>query len=131
MNLYKLLILLFSIPLLISCNIKHEKKPLPLNQATVIEVVIYQTKPGVKDAEHLKNAASITPILANFNGFIARQFSKTTDGKWIDLVYWKDLSSAEKAAETIAHIPACQTFLADIDSQKMEFMHSTILNKHQ
>lgn len=106
----------------------NEHKGLSMNQASVIESVIYQTKASIKDKDHIKKALAITPILAKFNGFVSRQFSKaTTDGKWIDIVYWTDLSSAEKAADAVKNIPECQIFFADIDPQTMELRHSNIL----
>lgn len=98
-----------------------------MKQARVVEVVIYQTKMGIKDQEHLKKSESISHVLSKFNGFVARQFSRTADGKYIDLVYWTDLSSAEKAANIVKTIPQCQMFFADIESKSIEFMHSNIL----
>lgn len=101
-----------------------------MNQPGVIEIVIYQTKANIDDTTHIKKASAVTPILANFTGFISRQFGKNTDGKWVDLVYWNNLSSAKKAADEAKAIPEFQEFFDDIDDQKMEFMHSTILHHY-
>lgn len=128
MNVCRIFFVLTGFLLLDACSVKHDdKNKLPnMNQAGVIEIVIYQTNPGVNDKKHLVKAASMTLVLSKFNGFISRQFGKNTDGKWVDLVYWKDLSSAKFAANSVAGIPECQAFFSDIDAKKMEFMHSIV-----
>lgn len=124
---FALLILILSIIILI---VGEKNKRINMDQATVIETVIYQTNPGVNDKEHLKKAVAISPILEKFPGFISRQFSKTADGKWIDIIYWRDLSSAQQAAEEVKTIPECQVFFAEMDEKTMRFMHSKILSTY-
>ena len=126
-NFLKLIILVFSVIMLSAC---HKDKEVNMDKATVIETVIYQTTPGVSGSEHIKKAAAISPILAKLPGFVSRQFSKTADGKWIDIIYWKNLTSAEKAAEEVKSIPECQVFFADMDEKTMQFMHSTIVSRY-
>jgi hypothetical protein len=130
MSVYRAFAFLLGLFFLVACDSKNEDKKLSMNQAAVIEVVTYQTKVGIKDAEHLKKASAITPILAKFDGFITRQFGKSTNGKWVELVYWKDLSAAQKAADAALTIPECQAFFADIDQQKMDFMHSVVQHQY-
>jgi len=124
----KLLILIVSILFLIGCH--KTKESFTMNKAHIVEVVVYQTKPGVNDAEHIKKALAISPVLAQFPGFVSRQFTKTTDGKWIDIVYWTDLSLAKKAAQDAQAIPICQVFFADMDMKTMQFMYSEILSRY-
>ncbi len=90
-------------------------------------VVIYSTKAKVQRIDHLKRAKAISIFLAKQNGFISRRFSQTSDEKWVDIIYWKNLDSAEKAAEVVKNIPECERFFSDTDQKHMEFMYTEIL----
>lgn len=99
-----------------------------LNRADIIEIVIYTTKPGVSPSEHLKKAMKAGQVLATLDGFIARHFTRDSEGKWVDLVYWRDMESAKKAAEIFPTVPECLDFIDDINESDMQFMHTSILS---
>ncbi len=90
-----------------------------------IEVVIFKAKAGVSDSQLQTAALAITPILKEMSGFISREFGASEDGKYIDVVYWKDLPSAKAAAEKVMGIPKCGEFFGLIDQNQMQFMHFT------
>jgi len=58
-------------------------------------------------------------------GFISREFGASEDGKYIDVVHWKDLSSAKAVTEKVMGIPKCGEFFGLIDQNQMQFMHFT------
>lgn len=113
--------------LLVGCKDSHENVDKVIDKAVVTEVVIYNTQAGVQRKDHIRHAEAISPILAKFDGFISRQFSQTSDGKWVDIVYWKNLDSAEKAAKKVQHIPECTLFFSEMDPNSIEFMHTQTL----
>ena len=130
----KLITLSFLVaPIGAACGISDQQvvsnKELIMKTAGVIEIVIYATKEGVIESDHIKKAARITQLLANFDGFVSRHFTREANGKWIDLVYWQDMSSAMNAADTFTTLPESQEYLADIDEKDIQFMHTTILNE--
>jgi hypothetical protein len=90
-----------------------------------IEVVIFRAKSGVTDKQLQTAALGITPILKEMPGFIGRVFGASEDGKYIDVVHWKDLPSAKAAAEKVMSIPKCGEFFGVIDQNQMQFMHFT------
>jgi hypothetical protein len=94
-----------------------------MNEA--IEVVIFKAKAGVSDEQLQTTALAVTPILREMPGFISREFGASEDGKYIDIVHWKDLPSAKAAAEKVMGIPKCGEFLGLIDQNQMQFMHFT------
>ena len=94
-----------------------------MNEA--IEVVIFKAKAGVSDEQLQTAALAVTPILREMPGFISREFGTSEDGKYIDVVHWKDLSSAKAAAEKVMDIPKCGEFFGLIDQDQMQFMHFT------
>ena len=92
---------------------------------TAIEVVIFKAKAGVLDNQLQTAAVAITAILNNMPGFISREFGAAADGRYIDIVHWDDLASAQAAAEKVMDIPACGEFFGLIDQDHMQFMHFT------
>ena len=90
-----------------------------------IEVVVFKAKAGVSDGQLQAAALAVTPILKKMPGFISREFAVSEDGKYIDVVHWKDLSSAKAAAENVMSIPVCGEFFGLIDQNEMQFMHFT------
>ncbi len=90
-----------------------------------IEVVIFKAKAGVSDGQLQTAALAVTPILKEMPGFISRDFGASEDGKYIDVVHWKDLPSAKAVAEKVMSIPKCGEFFGLIDQNQMQFMHFT------
>ena len=88
-----------------------------------IEVVVFKAKAGVSDSQLQTAALAVTPILKEMPGFISREFGASEDGKYIDVVHWKDLPSAKAAAEKVMSIPKCGEFFGLIDQNQMQFMH--------
>jgi len=90
-----------------------------------IEVVVFKAKAGVSDSQLQTAALPVTPILKEMPGFISREFGASEDGKYIDIVHWKDLPSAQAAAAKVMSIPKCGEFFGLIDQNQMQFMHFT------
>ena len=67
-----------------------------------IEVVVFRAKPDTKPEQLQSAALAVTPVLSAMPGFISREFGESEDGQFIDIVYWKDLTSAKQAAENRA-----------------------------
>ena len=89
----------------------------------VIEVVIFKAKPGVTDRQLQTAALAVTPILTEMPGFISRELGASDDGKYIDMVHWQDILSAQSAAEKVMSIPKCGEFFGLIDQNQLQFMH--------
>ncbi len=127
MTLLKKCILFFIAVSFFDCGYSYQNKENSIDKKSVTEIVIYSTKAEVQRIDHLKNAKAISIFLAKQNGFISRRFSQAPDGKWMDIIYWKNLDSAEKAAEAVKDIPECERFFLDIDQKYMEFMYTETL----
>ena len=94
--------------------------------ASTLEMVEFRGKEGVSSAEMLDKASRLHGVLADMDGFIERHLAQGDDGKWVDLVYWRDLASARAAADAVMKIPAAQEFFALIDQESMRFVHLEI-----
>lgn len=90
----------------------------------IMELVIFRS---TMEPEILIEAAkTINPILKEYNGFVQRKLSKTSDDLWLDLVYWTDTESAKKASELIMADKRAEVFFSMIDQESMQFMHLDI-----
>jgi hypothetical protein len=90
-----------------------------------IEVVLFAVKHGTPDTLLRTKALAVTPVLRMIPGFIDRKFGKSEDGKYIDIVYWTNLETAQKAAEQVMQIPVCLEYFSLIDESTMEMKHYT------
>lgn len=88
-----------------------------------IELVIFKTQDGFSDAEVRASAQSVNLLLTGFDGFISRKLAKAADGTWADIVYWRDVDSAARAAREIMADATAQRFFQMIDESTMQFMH--------
>lgn len=90
-----------------------------------IEVAVFKAKAGVSDSQLQTAALAVTPILKERPGFISREFGAPEDGKYIDIVHWKDIPSAKAAAEKVMSIPKCGELFGRIDRNQMQFSKVT------
>lgn len=89
-----------------------------------IELVVFKIKPGVSNEAFKEAAAKTIPVLQNMDGFLGRTLAVTETGdQWTDIVYWKDMDSAQKAAKAFGKELDCQEFISMLDSEQMTFLH--------
>ena len=88
-----------------------------------IEVVVFRAKANVTPERMQTAALAVTPVLAGLPGFLSREFGASGDGQYIDIVHWKNLSSAKQAAEKVMSIPECGEFFSLIEQSQMQFLH--------
>ncbi len=93
-------------------------------EAPVIEVAIFNPKPGVTDEALVEAAAKSTAFLERTPGFVRRELGVSSEGdRWVDVLHWTDLESALKAAELFLEAPECQDFVAAIDMEGASMLH--------
>lgn len=112
----KQLLTIFMVITAMGCN-SHKMK------TGTVELVTFQTKSGYSDDQVTEAAAKINERLHDFDGFISRHLLKAEDGTWADIVYWKDLESAQSASESIMKEEVAQDFFMMIDESSMVFKH--------
>lgn len=92
--------------------------------STVIELVIFKTKAGVSPSALKAAADKTTSVLQKRDGFLSRELSVTETGEqWADIVHWRDMTSAQKAAQAFMSEPDCQEFISLIDETTITFLH--------
>ena len=89
----------------------------------VVEIVVFSSNKGVSDSAMKRAAVNVTPILRNMPGFKDRIFSKSSNGKWVDVVQWQSLESANAAAEKVMKNSVAATFFGLINQNDMSIKH--------
>ncbi|WP_147124565.1 hypothetical protein [Shimia ponticola] len=94
---------------------------------TVAEIVSFHLKDGV-DVETFQDAADKTAeAVRAFGGCLGRHLTCAADGLWTDIVIWKDMDTALKAAETVVQDPAFAPFGSMIDPTTVSMRHSEVV----
>ena len=96
-------------------------------QNLIAEIVTFRPVAGTSDDALAKAAAGLEPFLNAREGFVRRSLSKGTDGLWTDHVVWSDITHARAASEAVMQDPSASGFMALIDPESVQMVHSPIL----
>lgn len=119
-NIFKLLAALFVLTPSLVMAAEAEDKCLG---QPVIELVTFSVNKGVTDAQIKLAAKKITPSLKKLSGFKSRSFVHDQNGKWVDIVYWKNMKSALSASELMMKNETALSFFSLINQKDMNMMH--------
>lgn len=89
----------------------------------IYEVALFQTQPGISDAEALRLLELLTPIVSQFPGFVSRRISRNEQGLWLDFLEWETMEQARSASATILKMPAAAEAFQIIDMSTLQMFH--------
>lgn len=92
----------------------------------VKEVVVFRLKKGTDEAVFQKDAQATFDLLQSYDGYVDRELGVSEDGTWIDMVTWADLQTALQAAEKLIKNPIGLTFVAHIDPDTTQMVHTQL-----
>ena len=79
-----------------------------VTDTVVIEWAPFRLADGVSETELLGASDALQAgFLANQPGFLRRDLLRGPDGQWVDLVYWADAASAERAMPIAMESSVC------------------------
>ncbi len=94
------------------------------SQTTIAtEVVIFEARDTVTNDTLLAAAKAMEKTIQSWDGFINRELVEIGNGKWIDIVHWQDMASAQAAQEKAMHSEICFTFFSLIKEDNMQMFH--------
>lgn len=96
-------------------------------EVKAVELVLFKTKPEFPIETVIKAAETMNAVMDKYEGYISRKLALTEDGQWMDLVYWTDQASAEKASKHIMENELAQKYFDMIDSSTMQFEHLNVV----
>lgn len=109
-----------------SCVLAAEKvKPLvdKCKGGVTVEVVTFALNVGVSESQLVNAAYKINADLAKQPGFISRNLAFDKKGEWVDIIHWRNLASAEAAAQNMMQNEKAGEFFSLIDQNKMKMVH--------
>lgn len=113
-----------------SCNnYQQTKLESEMEKPGVIEVVMFKANENIKPEVAQKQLTRLNDFVAKQPGFISRKTAIADDGQYLDLVFWKDLASAETASEKAMQDPVVAEVFNVIHQDEMLFKHYKVFNE--
>ncbi|TPN88865.1 hypothetical protein [Aquimarina algicola] len=97
----------------------------------VIEVVSFEVYPGYSKEEAKEALTALNDIIKFYYGFIERITANNNEGKYIDIIYWKDMESAKAAAAELNKNEAASEIFKIIRPETIEMNHFTSFNQFE
>lgn len=89
----------------------------------VVEIVLFRLVPTADRAAFLAAAQPTFDLLASYDGYLHRELGEAADGLWCDIVHWRDMETATRAAQEFLLRPEVQSFVAMIDMATVTMTH--------
>jgi len=96
------------------------------SQAQTVELAYFKQNKGVSEQQILKAAKAMESTISQWQGFQSRELVQLSENKWVDIVHWSDMKSAEAAAHKAMNSSVCLTFFALIESTQDDMHHGEI-----
>ncbi len=96
------------------------------SQAQTVELAYFKQNKGVSEQQILKAAKAMESTIEKWQGFESRELVHLGENKWVDIVHWSDMKSAEAAAHKAMNSTVCLTFFALIESTQDDMHHGEI-----
>ena len=110
---------------------KYQNPKLMKTKSSVVEVVLFEINQGYSKEEAEKALTSLNEIIKLYYGFIERTTANNESGKYIDIVYWKDMKSAKDAAASIMKDPAATDVFRVIKLESIQMFHFNAFNQYE
>ena len=110
-----------------SCKQSDLKKS-NMEQAKIIEMVMWKSVDGISPEEAKNSITKLNDFVKEQPGFVSRKTAMAIDGKFLDIVFWTDLRSAQTASEKAMKTEALLPIFSTIDQKEMLFQHFEVFN---
>ena len=100
-----------------------------MEEVGVIEIVTGRPKAGVSLKDAQKAMSGLNRFVQEQPGFISRSSAVKGDGVLIDVVYWKDMSSALNASEKAMSSGVLLAISEHIEESSMTLEHYEVFNQ--
>lgn len=125
----KNLILLLLVLTLMGCQSDQSYTTSTKNKATIVEMVLWKSKEGTNSSKMKEYMLQLNDFVQQQPGFVSRKTALSTDGRFLDIVLWRDLVSAQKASEKAMKDEKIVKIFNAIDEKEMIFQHFEIFNE--
>lgn len=95
----------------------------------VLELVVFKLRDGTSREELLGTVDGVSSWIAEQPGFASRSLVEDGDGgRWIDVVWWRSMEEAQRAAERAMTSASCAPMFGLIDMQSTLMVHGELLH---
>src|SRR3989344_5799393 len=95
-----------------------------MNKKAVIEIAQFRLVADIQEKDFLKEAEVVhEDFLRKQRGYVDRELLKDKDGLWMDVLHWKSMEEAQKAAELLMKGPKAEKFIGMIDPSSVKMLH--------
>ncbi|GGX03153.1 hypothetical protein [Aquimarina muelleri] len=101
------------------------------NKPKVVEVVLFEINPGYTEKDAKKALSSLNDIVKLYYGFVERITAKNENGKYMDIIYWRDINSAKSAAADLAQNEKATIAFSVIKSQSVQMYYFDMFNQFE
>lgn len=101
------------------------------NKPKVVEVVLFEINAGFTEKEAKKALSSLNDIIKLYYGFIERITAKNENGKYVDIIYWRDINSAKAAATDLVQNEKAVAVFSIIKSKSTQMYHFDTFNQFE
>ncbi|TBR42762.1 hypothetical protein CBF23_006175 [Marinomonas agarivorans] len=98
-----------------------------MNKNNVVEQVEYRLDKAISEADFIALNKKVSEWAMQQAGFLYRSLTKSSDGKWIDIVYWEDMNTAQKAADAFPSSTDCQKVMPYIIKETVVMRHLDVV----
>ena len=96
-------------------------------RTAIAEIVTFTLAPNVTPETFVSHAKRTEGFVRACPGFIMRRLSRGDDGRWTDLVLWRDMQAARAAAKAFAAQDCAADMMQAIDPASLHIRHEQVL----
>lgn len=120
------------INLLFNCTKEpNQNLILTSHKPKVVEVALFEINKGFTEKETKEALTSLNDAIKLYHGFIERITAKNENGKYVDIIYWKDINSAKAAATDLAQNEKAIAVFSIIKSKSVQMYHFDTFNQFE
>lgn len=98
-----------------------------MEKCNVVEQVEYRLNKAVSEVDFIALNKKVSEWAMQQPGFLYRSLTKSSDDKWIDIVYWEDMDTAQKAADAFHSTTDCQEIMQYIVEESVVMKHFDVM----
>lgn len=102
-----------------------------MNYGLIVEIHVARLKAGVSDAAFLQAVEAIMPDVVATDGFVSRQLLKSADGQWVEMITWRSMADAERAAKAFEALPSGQAMVGMVDLTSLTVLFTQPMLVHE
>ena len=100
-----------------------------MEQIKILEMVLWKPIENISIKKAKQEITKLNDFVSKQPGFLGRKTAIATDGKFLDIVYWADITSAKNASEKAMLNKEVMSVFNTIDQKEMIFQHFEVFNK--